>query len=101
MKLYKRFFIFCSISFVEPRHSTTHVYQSFSESQNPAQIQGTDQAHIQRSPSNEQLRVQPRRKSDPSLVWALTKTFWKIFVVAAIFKLLQDLLSFASPQLLK
>ena len=37
----------------------------------------------------------------PSLVWALVKTFWKMFVAAGFFKLGQDLLAFAGPQLLK
>ena len=45
--------------------------------------------------------IEPRTKNNPSLVWALVKTFWKIFAVSAFFKLLQDLLVFVSPQILK
>ena len=45
--------------------------------------------------------VTPRKKKEPSLVWALIKTFWGIFVTAALFKLVNDLLNFVSPQVLK
>ena len=38
---------------------------------------------------------------NPSLVWALTKSFGGTFIVAGFFKLGQDLLTFASPQILK
>ena len=41
------------------------------------------------------------RRSEPSLVIALAKSFWPIFLAAAFFKVLQDLLNFVSPQLLK
>ena len=41
------------------------------------------------------------KDKEPSLVLALAKTFGEVFVVAAVFKLIQDLLSFASPQILK
>ena len=40
-------------------------------------------------------------RKEPSLVFALGKTFAKTFAMAFVFKFLQDLLSFASPQLLK
>ena len=43
----------------------------------------------------------PGHSRNPSLVWALTKTFGASFMAAAIFKLGQDLLGFASPQILK
>ena len=43
----------------------------------------------------------PQRTRDPSLVWSLARTFGASFMVAAIFKLGQDLLGFASPQILK
>ena len=45
--------------------------------------------------------IEVRRKNNPSLVWVLVKTFWKIFIMSAFFKLLQDLLLFVSPQILK
>ena len=53
---------------------------------------------------SEDVRVvtaQPRRQKEPSLVIALVKSFGGTFLVAAFFKLLQDLLGFASPFILK
>ena len=44
---------------------------------------------------------QRRHVRNPSLLWALTKTFGSAFMFAALFKLGQDLLGFASPQILK
>ncbi len=41
------------------------------------------------------------RQSRPSLVKALGKTFWRVFLISAVLKLVQDLLSFVSPQLLR
>ncbi len=41
------------------------------------------------------------RGSRPSLVRALGKSFWRVLLISAVFKLVQDLLSFVSPQLLK
>lgn len=35
------------------------------------------------------------------LLLSLAKTFWRVLIESAAFKLLQDLLSFLSPQLLK
>ena len=50
-------------------------------------------------------REEERRKNhkakEPSLVWALVRTFWRTFVFAGMLKLFQDLLNFVSPQLLK
>eukprot|EP00731_Ephydatia_muelleri_P028692 Em0020g336a len=45
-------------------------------------------------------RPLPRRR-EPSLLTALAKSFWQLFVVAGIFKLLNDLLSFVNPFILK
>ena len=47
--------------------------------------------------------IASREDSDkkPSLVWVLAKTYWKKFVLSGIFKLLRDVLLFASPLLLK
>ena len=44
---------------------------------------------------------QPSRDREPSLVWALAKAFGGTLIAAAFFKLGQDLLAFASPQILK
>ena len=37
----------------------------------------------------------------PSFVWALAKSFGGTFLIAGVFKFGQDLLGFASPQILK
>lgn len=42
-----------------------------------------------------------RRRSGPSLVLVLVKSFWTIFLAAAGFKFVQDILNFVSPQVLK
>lgn len=44
---------------------------------------------------------QRRRTREPSLVWALLRSYGFIMFVAAFFKLGNDLLAFVSPQLLK
>ena len=41
------------------------------------------------------------KEKDPSLFWVLTKTFGGSFFITGIFKLSSDLLTFASPQILK
>ena len=38
---------------------------------------------------------------EPSLVMALAKTFGKTIIVAGILKLLRDILTFVSPQIMK
>ena len=48
----------------------------------------------------EQRREKSKAK-EPSLVWALVRTFWRTFVFAGMLKFFQDLLNFVSPQLLK
>ena len=46
-------------------------------------------------------RGQNRSGKQPSLVIALVRTFWGIFLAAAAFKFVNDLLAFVSPQILK
>eukprot|EP00058_Branchiostoma_floridae_P021695 XP_002607185.1 hypothetical protein BRAFLDRAFT_118636 [Branchiostoma floridae] len=41
------------------------------------------------------------KKCNPSLFKALVRCFWPLFAVSAIYKLIQDILLFVSPQLLK
>ena len=50
---------------------------------------------------NERKRRKKRGPKEPSLVMALARSFGGTFFVAGVFKLLQDLLNFVSPQLLK
>ena len=55
-------------------------------------------------PATRRREEQRRKKSkpkEPSLVWALVRTFWRTFVFAGMLKFFQDLLNFVSPQLLK
>ena len=52
-------------------------------------------------PRQSHQEEQRQRKKDPSFVWALFKSFGGTLLVAAFFKLLQDLLAFASPQILR
>lgn len=40
-------------------------------------------------------------KKEPSLVWAMARSFGGVLMIAALFKLSHDLLLFASPQILK
>ena len=47
-------------------------------------------------PSSQRMRTK-----EPSLIWALAKTFGATVIMAGIFKLLRDVLTFVSPQLLK
>ncbi|XP_067133640.1 multidrug resistance-associated protein 1-like [Centruroides vittatus] len=51
--------------------------------------------------SNEEVQIRSERKSKPSIVKALIKTFGPYFLSGAIFKLFHDLLQFASPLLLR
>ena len=46
-------------------------------------------------------RREKNKAKEPSLVWALVRTFWRTFVFAGMLKFFQDLLNFVSPQLLK
>ena len=54
-----------------------------------------------RGGSRQRFATDGRPSRNPSLVWALTKTFGASFMVAAIFRLGQDLLVFASSHILK
>lgn len=57
---------------------------------------------VQKPPlQDEEVKVKRRNGRDPSLVLALCKAYGFTFFVAGFFKLAQDLLSFASPQILR
>ena len=58
-------------------------------------------SEIQRSGGNTCTCTCRWRRKEPSLVLALGRSFAGTFMMAALFKLLQDLLAFVSPQLLK
>ena len=61
-------------------------------------IQDDDDNMVTVIPSSRQQR---RRQPEPSLVLALLKTFWPVLLSSAFFKLIQDLLNFVGPQVLK
>ena len=46
-------------------------------------------------------RGRGKRKKEPSLVFTLAKTFGSAYLLAAVFKLAQDLLGFVGPQVLR
>ena len=54
-----------------------------------------------RSREQQQQRRRRRKPKEPSLVWALIRSFGQTFVYAGVLKFFQDLLNFVSPQLLK
>ena len=49
----------------------------------------------------EQQRRKKRKSREPSLAWALARSFGGTFLFAGVLKFFQDLLNFVSPQLLK
>ncbi|CAI8018869.1 Multidrug resistance-associated protein 1 [Geodia barretti] len=78
----------------------------------PVSIQDDNEASVDSSPrqptseGDTVVRVVPssrqrRREAEPSLVLALLKSFWPVLLASAFFKLVQDLLNFVSPQVLK
>ena len=57
---------------------------------------------IPATPHNKEQQTRRNKESkEPSLVWALAKTFGGTFVVGGVFKFLQDFLNFVGPLLLK
>ena len=78
----------------------------------PVSIQDDNEASVDSTPRQPRregdtvVRVVPssrqrRREAEPSLVLALLKSFWPVFLSSAFFKLVQDLLNFVGPQVLK
>ena len=70
----------------------------------PVSIQDDDMVDVEISSSRQPMRRRRgrrRREPEPSLVLALLKTFWPVFLSSAFFKLVQDLLNFVSPQVLR
>lgn len=73
------------------------MYQSFDSSNGKPTL---DRVHsINYEPSEQHTRRRPSK--EPSLVLALSKSFGGIVMMAAVFKLFSDILSFVSPQVLK
>ena len=73
--------------FVPDKEQDDHDYQ-------PINVEGSDRVPLV-------VTTAPKKEKEPSIVWALTVAFGDTFAVAALFKLAQDLLGFAGPQILK
>lgn len=54
-----------------------------------------------KSTPNVEVRQAQCKKKKPRLFWSMAKTFWFKCLVAAIFKVIFDLLQFVSPLILK
>ncbi|CAL9730528.1 metal resistance protein Ycf1p [Monosporozyma unispora] len=50
---------------------------------------------------NKNWEIEVKQKSNPSLTWALMKTYGPIMCLAGFFKVLHDILAFTQPQLLR
>ena len=75
---------------------------------NPAPVNGQpyQQVYVDFKPqSSNRTTTDPHHQQDhrsnPSLVWALSKSFGSSFIIAGVLKLITDVLAFASPHILK
>lgn len=58
--------------------------------------------HIDESPGETELMLDiPTKEKKPSFFKALLRTFGPYFLIGSFFKVIQDLLSFVNPQLLR
>lgn len=63
---------------------------------------GTEANHVDVSPEEVEVLLSDRKKShQPSFLRALLKAFGPYFLIGSGFKLLQDLITFINPQLLR
>ena len=72
----------------------------------PVRVDGYQPINIQDDDEDEGVQVvssrrRRKKKAEPSLVFAFVRSFWVIFLAAAFFKFVQDLLNFVSPQILR
>ena len=104
-----RFFscTFCSINFARQHsdHDTTEGdgdEESEFEFFDPKWTRSADKiTFLPATHCREQQRRKIKKSKEPSLVWALAKTFGGTFMMGGVFKFLQDFLNFVGPQLLK
>ena len=52
-------------------------------------------------PATRRGEQKKKGSKEPSLVWALARSFGGVFMMGGLFKFLQDILNFVGPQLLK
>ena len=94
---------------LEPRScgSLILIYSTRGGTSRPARADGYQPVNIQDDDEDEEVRLvsssrrRGNKKAEPSLVLAFIRSFWVIFLAAAFFKFVQDLLNFVSPQVLR
>ncbi|XP_051958404.1 ATP-binding cassette sub-family C member 3-like [Xyrauchen texanus] len=63
---------------------------------------GAETNHLGSSPEEVEVLMSKQKESQkPSLLWALIRAFGPYFLIGSAFKLLQDLITFVNPQLLR
>ncbi|XP_009304647.1 ATP-binding cassette sub-family C member 3 isoform X2 [Danio rerio] len=64
---------------------------------------GAESNHVNESPEEAEvlLSKQQQKSRQPSFLWALLRAFGPYFLIGSAFKLLQDLITFINPQLLR
>ncbi|XP_056627065.1 ATP-binding cassette sub-family C member 3 isoform X2 [Triplophysa dalaica] len=63
---------------------------------------GAETNHVGDNPEEAEVLLSKRKESrQPSFLWALIRAFGPYFLIGSAFKLLQDLVSFVNPQLLR
>lgn len=63
---------------------------------------GAESNHVNEGPEEAQVLLSKRTESrQPSFLWALLRAFGPYFLIGSAFKLLQDLITFINPQLLR
>ncbi|XP_051968145.1 ATP-binding cassette sub-family C member 3-like isoform X2 [Xyrauchen texanus] len=63
---------------------------------------GAETNHVGSSPEEVEVLLSKRKESQkPSFLWALLRAFGPYFLIGSAFKLLQDLITFINPQLLR
>ncbi|KAL0180194.1 hypothetical protein M9458_025636, partial [Cirrhinus mrigala] len=63
---------------------------------------GAEPNHVSASPEEEEVLLSKRKEvRQPSFLRSLLKAFGPYFLIGSAFKLLQDLITFVNPQLLR
>lgn len=63
---------------------------------------GAETNHVGENPEEAEVLLSKRKESQqPSFLWALLRAFGPYFLIGSAFKLLQDLITFVNPQLLR
>lgn len=63
---------------------------------------GAETNHVGGGPEEAEVLLSKQKESrKPSFLWALLRAFGPYFLIGSAFKLLQDLITFVNPQLLR